>query len=85
MMYGLAGLTLLMLAYMFWSSAFRLRRDRLRTIRKSDRSEVILTRRQRVRLQLQRAFPLSKQRPDWEDQILGDLAARTPRDEKTDA
>ena len=85
MKYALPILILAMFAYMFWFSAFRLRRDRLRAIRKSDRSDVILTRKQRVRAQLKRAFQLPPPETQWEAELLADLARRPAPKEKTKA
>ena len=73
MIYALPVLTLTMLGFIFWSAAFRLRRDRLREMKNSDRSKVILTPRQRVRAHLDRAFRLPEQKPDWEADLLANL------------
>ena len=85
MKYALPVLILLMLAFMFWSSTYRMRRDRLRAIRNSDRSDVIFTRKQRVRAQLKRAFHLPDRKPQWEEDLLADLAARNAAKEKSEA
>ena len=85
MKYALPILILAMLAYMFWFSAFRLRRDRLRAIRKSDRSNVILTRKQRVRAQLKRAFQVPPREPQWEEELLANLASRPAPKENSEA
>ena len=76
MIYLLAVLILAMLGYMFWVSTFRLRRDRLRTMKNSDRSGTILTPRQRVRTNLTRSFPLPRQKPEWEARLLANLGVR---------
>ena len=76
MILALALLTFDMLSYMFWSTTFRLRRDRLRATRRSDRTGVILTRRQRVRANLVLAFGVPNRKPEWEAGLLASLAAR---------
>ena len=73
MFYALPVLIFTMLAYMFWSSMFRLRRDRIRAMKNADRSEIILTPRQRVRANLTRAFALPGQKPEWEAGLLANL------------
>lgn len=76
MIHALAVLTFAMLGFMFWSTAFRLRRDRVRATKRSDRSGIILTRRQRVRASLSRAFTVPAQRPEWEAGLLANLGER---------
>ena len=76
MIYAFPVLTLTMLGYMFWSLMFRLRRDRLRAMKNSDRSGIILTPRQRVRANLTRAFVLPGQEPEWEAGLLANIRAR---------
>jgi hypothetical protein len=76
MLYALPVLTFLMLGYLFWSATFRLRRDRLRATRNSDRSALILTPRQRARANLTRPFAPPGQRAEWESGLLGRLEAR---------
>ena len=76
MIYALPVLVFTMLGYMFWSTMFRLRRDRLSAMKNSDRSGLILTPRQRVRANLARAFVLPDQEPDWEADLLSSLRAR---------
>ena len=76
MIYALPVLIFAMLGYMFWSSMFRLRRDRIRGMKKADRSELILTPRQRVRANLKRAFALPEQKPEWEAGLLANLRMR---------
>jgi hypothetical protein len=49
MIYALTVLTFVMLAYMFWSTTFSLRRDRIRAMRRAGRSAAIASRRPRVR------------------------------------
>jgi hypothetical protein len=73
MIYALPVLTFAMLGYMFWSSAFRLRRERLRTMKSSDRSRNILTPRHRARANLTRAFGLPVHEPEWEADLLASL------------
>lgn len=76
MIYALPVLILTMLGYMFWSSVFRLRRERLRAVKSSDRSGVILTPRHRARANLTRAFVLPAQRAEWEAGLLANLRNR---------
>jgi hypothetical protein len=76
MTYALAALTFAMLAYMFWSSTFRLRPERIRAAKHSHRNGIILTRRQRMRATLMRSFPLPRQEPQWETDLLASLRAR---------
>ena len=76
MIYVLPVLTLTMLGYMFWSSMFRLRRDRIRAMKEADRSAIIFTPRQRARTNLNRAFVLPEQRPEWEPGLLASLRSR---------
>lgn len=76
MIYALPVLVVTMLGYMFWSTMFRLRRDRLRAKKNSDRSGIILTPRQRVRANLARAFVLPDQKPSWEADLLASLPVR---------
>jgi hypothetical protein len=71
--YLLPLLVAAMLGYMFWSVTFRLRRDRLLATRRSDRSQTILTPRQRARNNLTRAFEPPAQKPDWETGLLARL------------
>jgi hypothetical protein len=49
MIYALTVLTFVMLAYMFWSTTFSLRRDRIRAMRRAGKSAAIASRRPRVR------------------------------------
>jgi len=76
MTYALPVLIVAMLGFMFWSTTFRLRRDRLRAMKNSDRSKVILTPRQRLRTNLKRAFLPPKQEPEWEADLLANLGDR---------
>ena len=76
MTYAIPLLTLVMLAYMYWATVFRLRRDRLRATRRSDRSGIIASPRRRVRSSLTRAFEIPARRPEWEADLLGRLQAR---------
>lgn len=74
MIYGLPLLIASMLGYIFWRSAFRLRRDRLETARRSDRWARILTSKHRARLNLGKAFDVSAEKPEWEAALIADLA-----------
>ena len=76
MTYVLPVLIVAMLGFMFWSTTFRLRRDRLRAMKSSDRSNVIMTPRQRLRANLKRAFLPPKQVPQWEADLLANLRDR---------
>jgi hypothetical protein len=76
MLYVVPVLVVAMLGYMFWTAAYRLRRDRLRAMKVSDRSGVILSRRQRARASLTRAFRIPERRPEWEDELLATLPNR---------
>jgi hypothetical protein len=78
MVYALPAIVFAMLGYMFWLSAFQLRRDRLRSQR-AQRSAVILTPRQRIRANLGRAFVPPADRPDWQARLLSDLAVPAAR------
>jgi hypothetical protein len=82
MLYALAVLTLSMMGYMWWVTAFQMRRDRLRTEKSADRSHVIMTPKQRARVQLMRAFRLSDDKPDWESRLVKSLATEERRKEK---
>lgn len=76
MTYVLPLLTLAMLGFIFWSAAFRLRRDRLRAMKSADRSHVILTPRQRARANLTQAFAPPPGTAEWEAELLASLRAR---------
>ena len=76
MIYALAVLTFAMLGFMFWSTTFRLRRDRLRFMKSSSRRRIVFRARQRVRATLKRAFALPEQKAEWEAGLLASLRAR---------
>jgi hypothetical protein len=75
MIYALAALTFVMLGYMFWISTFRLRRDRLRLARSSDRSRIIAAPRERLRANLNQAYGLPRQEAEWESRLIANLRA----------
>ena len=68
-------LVVAMLGYMFWHAAFRLRPDRVRFARNSDRRHRIFSRRHRARFLLGRAFDPPGDKPDWQEPLVADLAA----------
>lgn len=78
----LPALILAMLAYMFWSVGFRLRRDRLREARSEDRSEVIFSRRHRIRYLLGRAFQAAAEEPDWQPELVSRLGEKDAPSER---
>jgi hypothetical protein len=82
MIYALAVTILSMMGYMWWITAFQMRRDRLRVAKSADRSHVIMTPKQRARAQLTRAFRLSDDKPEWEAPLVESLTAATRSDEK---
>lgn len=69
----LPALVVAMLTYIFWHAAFRLRHDRVRFARKSDRRDQIFGRRHRIRFLLGRAFAAPADKPDWEAPLVEDL------------
>lgn len=84
MLYALAALILAMMSYMWWITAFQMRRDRLRVEKSADRSHVIMTPKQRARVQLMRAFRVSDERPEWEASLVKSLAASEPVKKRPD-
>lgn len=71
--YFIPAAVIAMLGYMFWSVAFRLRRDRVTETRKQDRSHIIFSRRYRIRYLLGRSFKVSEDDPDWQPKLVSHL------------
>lgn len=71
---------LAMLAYMFWSVAFRLRRDRVMDLREIDRGRRIFSRRYRIRYLLGRSFKVSAEEPEWQPALVSRLRLAKPAD-----
>ena len=63
-----------MLGYMFWSTIFRLRHDRVRTQRDQTRGKFAFRPRERMRFLLNRAFHVSDEKSEWESALVGSLA-----------
>jgi len=78
MIYLVSAATAAMLAYMLWSTLFRLRHDRVRTQRSLTRGKFAFRTRERARFLLKRSFDVVNDKPDWEDPLISslDVAAR---------
>ena len=70
MVYLLAAATSIMLGYMFWSTAFRMRRDRISAERSLTRGKHAFRPRERARFLLGKAFPLPDEQSQWEHPLV---------------
>lgn len=75
MLYILIPVTIAaMLAYMIWSTGFRLRKDRIRSQRDRTRGKFAFRPRERIRFLLGRSFPVSEDKPEWETSLVSNLS-----------
>lgn len=77
MIYLLAAATVTMLGYMFWSTAFRMRHERVKAQRKLTKGKFVLRPKERARFLLGRAFPVASEKPEWERDCLSTLDAHS--------
>lgn len=76
MFYLLPVATLGMLGFVFWRTAFRLRRDRLVATREGTRGKFAFRPRERLRFLLNRSFPVPDDKPEWEEPIVSRLSEK---------
>ena len=75
MVSAIAIVTALMLGFIAWSTAFRLRYDRIMAERELTRGKFAFRPRERARLLLRRSFPVAAGKPRWEDPLISNLRA----------
>ncbi len=73
MLYLLPAATVVMLGYIFWRTAFRLRHDRLKVKRTRSRGKFRFSPRERLRSLLNASFAVPEERPDWENRLVSRL------------
>ena len=73
LIYTIAILTALMLAFIAWSAVFRLRHDRIKMERELTRGKFAFRPKERARLLLKRSFPVAEGKPHWEDPLVSNL------------
>ena len=73
MLYFLTAASAAMLGYMVWSTAFRMRHDRVRTQRRLTRGKFAFRARERARLVLNKAYQVADDRPEWQDELVSTL------------
>jgi hypothetical protein len=83
MNYLIPAIAAVMLGYMVWLAAFRLRHDRVKTERHRTRGKFAFKPKDRARFLLGRSFEVSKDKPEWEDPLVSSLA-KLPIQPKTD-
>ncbi|WP_129794223.1 hypothetical protein [Sphingosinicella sp. CPCC 101087] len=69
--------TIAMLAYMFWRTAFHMRRDRIAATRELTRGKFAFRPKERARFLLNRAFRVSDEKAEWEDLVVSRLSTAT--------
>ncbi|HEY0148812.1 MAG TPA: hypothetical protein VGB70_07385 [Allosphingosinicella sp.] len=74
MFYLIPAATLVMLGFVFWRAAFRMRRDRVELTREHTRGKHALRPRERLRFLLKRSFEVAEEKPEWEEPLLSTLA-----------
>lgn len=79
MIWVLASATLIMAGYIIWAVVFRLRHDRVKSQRQRSRGKFAFRAKERARFLLGRSFPLSENKPEWEDPLVSKLV-RDARD-----